>query len=208
MRDLIALARACVGAAAAACVLVTAACDRGEDGRHAAPGSAAVSGARTYSVYDLESVWRDQRGAARTLGSLRGRPQVLSLIYTNCTSICPFTVAAIQLVEQQVGDQAGYVLVSLDPERDSPQRLAAYAAEHRLSSRWTLLSGPEGSVRELAALVGVKYRRVAEGEIDHSAVLLVLDANGRMVARFDQPDAVDRAAAEVRRLAPSTTHTP
>jgi protein SCO1/2 len=63
-------------------------------------------------------------------------------------------------------------------------------------------------VRELAALVGVKYRRVADGEIDHSATLTVLDAEGRIVAQFDQADAVDRAAAAVRRLTASAAHTP
>jgi cytochrome oxidase Cu insertion factor (SCO1/SenC/PrrC family) len=135
-------------AVSVAAVVVAAACGRdgAGDGRRPAPGrgaaagasaaeSPAAAGASAFSVYDLESVWRDQHGTERTLASLRGRPQVLSLVYTNCKSICPFTVAAMQLVEQQVGDQAGYVLVSLDPERDSPERLAAYAAERRLSSR-------------------------------------------------------------------------
>ena len=154
----------------------------------------------SYSLYDLESVWRDQRGTERTLASLRGRPQLISLVYTNCTSICPFTVAAIQLVEQKAGDRAGYVLVSLDPARDSPARLAEYAAQRQLTSRWTLFSGAEGSVRELAALIGVKYRRMQDGEIDHSSTLTVLDAEGRVVAQFDQPDAVDRAAAVLLRF--------
>lgn len=210
MRNLIRIARALL-----ALVPVAACPGRGENvssrsGRAISESAAASVPAPTaaYSLYDLGSTWRDQHGTKRTLASLRGRPQLLSLVYTSCTSICPFTVATIQRVEQQVGDRAGYVLVSMDPGRDSPGRLAAYAAEHRLSSRWMLFSGPEGSVRELAALIGVKYRRVASGEIDHSSTLTVLDADGRVVAQFDQADAVDRAAAVLMRFPASPGHQP
>lgn len=164
------------------------------------PATAVPAPITNYSLYDLGSEWRDQHGAERSLASLRGKPQLISLVYTSCASICPFTVAAMQLVEQKVGDRAGYVLVSLDPSNDSPERLAEYAAERQLTPRWTLLSGPEGSVRELAALIGVKYRQVASGEIDHSSTLTILDGDGRIVAQFDEADAVDRAAAVLMRF--------
>lgn len=154
----------------------------------------------SFSVYDLGATWRDQTGTARPLASLRGRPRLLSLVYTNCTSICPMTVAAMQEVEAKVGGRAGYVLVSLDPERDSPARLAEYARAHQLSDRWTLFSGAEDDVRALAALLHVQYRRVNANEIDHTTTLTILDADGRIVAQFDQADAVDRAAAVLLRF--------
>lgn len=160
-----------------------------------AGGVSTLPPASAYSVYDLGSSWRDQHGVPRTLTSLHGRPQVVAFVYTTCTAICPLTVTALHELERNAGDRAGYVLISIDPAHDSPVRLTQFAALHRLSSRWTLLSGSERNVRELAALLGVKYRRVAGGEIDHSATISVLDGDGRLVAQFDQFDAIDRAAA-------------
>lgn len=188
-------------AAAVAGVALTA-CGRSPDSAAAAPPAASSSAAppSAFSVYDLGATWRDQTGAARQLASLKGKPRLLSLVYTSCTSICPMTVAAMQEVEAKAGDRAAYVLVSLDPERDSPARLADYARQHQLSNRWTLFSGAENDVRELAALLHVQYRRVSPDEIDHSATLTILDADGRIVSQFDKADAVDRAAEVLLRF--------
>ncbi len=156
-----------------------------------------------YSLYDLDSRWTDQAGNERSLESLKGQPVLLSLVYTNCASICPMTVSAMQRVESNSGGSARFVLVSLDPQRDSPQRLAEFARLHGLSSRWTLLSGTETNVRELTALLRVQYRRVGPGEIDHAATLTVLDSDGRLVAQFDKADAVERATEVLQDLGPN-----
>ena len=130
-----------------------------------------------FSVYDLGSTWRDQRGAARTLASLRGRPRAVAMVYTHCTSSCPLVIGELRRVAAE--SRAGVVLVSLDPERDTPARLAAYAAEHGLdASRWTLLSGSDDDVRDLAAALGVRYRRTSPDELAHSNAITLLDASG------------------------------
>jgi len=153
-----------------------------------------------FSVYDLGSAWRDQSSAPRTLSSLKGHPQLLALVYTSCVSTCPLTVSAMQLVEAKASGDVGFVLVSLDPARDGPAQLTEFAKQHGLSSRWTLLSGDEKSVRELAAVLGVKYRRVSPNEIDHTSTLTVLDSAGRTVAQFAETDAADRAVQALQRL--------
>jgi len=189
-----------VAAAFALCAfsaLMTAGCtDRHESGERAAGEHAGED----FSVYDLNSKWQDQAGTARTLSSLRGRPQVLALIYTTCTAICPMTVSAMQEVESKAGPAAGFVLVSMDPERDSPARLAEYAKQRKLSPRWTLLSGGPSAVRELAAVLGVKYRSVSPTEIVHTSALTILDANGRRAAQYSETDAVDRAVRALQQL--------
>ena len=189
--------RAAVTAATLLALMTTAACDtkyRDDDAGH-------ESESASFSLYDLGSTWRDQLSVSRTLSSLRGRPQVMALVYTNCTSTCPLTVSAMQQVEAQAGKDAGFVLVSLDPGRDSPARLAEFAKEHQLSVRWTLLSGDERSVRELAAAIGVKYRTVSPTEIVHTSTLTILDADGRMVAQYSETDAVDRAVRALQTIA-------
>ena len=160
----------------AAALSGAAGCTRPERAAPRAP----VASVDAYSVYDLGSTWRDQRGAERTLASLRGRPQAVAMVYTHCTSTCPLIIGELRRIAAST--TAGIVLVSLDPERDTAGRLAAYAAEHDLdASRWTLLSGSDGDVRDLAATLGVRYRRLSAQELAHSNAITLLDADGAVV---------------------------
>jgi protein SCO1/2 len=187
-------------AGALAFAFAGAACTREHDDDDDAARHGAGADRSEFSLYDLDMTWRDATGAERTLAAQRGRPQVIALIYTNCTSICPMTVAAMQEVEARAGVDAAFVLVSLDPDRDSPARLAEFALQRRLSPRWTLLSGQEKDVRALAALLGVKYRKVSPTEIVHNSTLTILDADGHITAQYSEVDAVERAVRQLRRM--------
>jgi protein SCO1/2 len=155
----------------------------------AAPANAAERFATTtesqvdsYSIYDLGSSWRDQAGSVRTLDALRGRPRLLALVYTRCTSTCPLVVEDLKRIAAATDPRLGFVLVSLDPDRDDPHALAAFARRHELGSdRWTLLTGADSDVRALAASLSVRYRRVSLQEIAHSNTLTLLDSSGRVI---------------------------
>ena len=76
----------------------------------------------------------------------------------------------------------GFTLVSIDPERDTPDALRAYRERLRLSrDHWTLLRGSVDDVRELAALLGVNYRRDARGQFAHTSLITVLDVDGAVI---------------------------
>jgi protein SCO1/2 len=173
-----------------------------------APGATATANASDrYSVYDLDAQWRDQQGRPRRLSSLRGRPQVIAMIYTHCSTTCPFTVAEMKRIERESPRDAGFVLVSLDPARDDPARLAMFAQERGLdASRWTLLDGSDDAVRELAAVLGVRYRRLSPEELAHSNALTLLDADGVVAyqhAGLDGAEDVIRALDALDRSAPA-----
>jgi protein SCO1 len=134
----------------------------------------------SFSVYDLGSSWRDQTGATRPLTSLRGKQVVMAMIYTHCAAVCPLSVSEMKRIEAK-HPEVQLVLVSLDPAQDSPQRLAAYAVKRGLSSsRWMLLNGNEADVRDLAATIGVRYRRISADDLAHSNILTLLDGEGRV----------------------------
>jgi protein SCO1/2 len=171
----------------AAAVLVLAACGRG-----AAPvepaSTDAPAAAADFSIYELEARWRDQEGRDRALGSLRGRVQVVAMVYTSCTHTCPAIVAELKRLEAAIDPaqraRVGFLLVSLDPDRDTPEQLKRFAISMRLDpAAWTLLTGDADAARELAALLGIRYRAEADAQISHSNTYLVLDADGRMVHR-------------------------
>jgi protein SCO1 len=165
-------------------------------------GPAALPGR---SLYHLNDVWHDQTGTARPLSSLRGRPQVITMAYTHCGHACPRLLLDMKRIEAELdGAGVGFVLVSIDPVRDTPERLAHYAGATGLDpARWTLLTAPDPAVRGLAALLGVRYRPEGDGEFSHSNVITVLDAAGEIVYRQaglgEDPGGAVRALASLLR---------
>lgn len=160
--------------------LATFGCARRETTSREAPRPTAAA-RDAFSVYDLEASWRDQSGATRSLASLRGAPVLLAMVYTHCTATCPLAVAELKRIAA-LEPGVRLVLVSLDPARDDPERLARYAADHALdASRWTLLTGSDSDVRDLAATLSVRYRRVTPDDLAHSNLITLLDREGRIV---------------------------
>lgn len=141
-----------------------------------------------FSLYELQSEWTDQLGERRMLASLAGRPRVVALAYTSCAVACPRIISDMKRLESELGataDHVGFVLVSLDPARDTPARLREYAAAAQLEpARWTLLTASHDDVLELAVLLGVRYRRISDTDIEHSNVLSIVAADGRIVHRL------------------------
>lgn len=163
-----------------------------EHASHAAPAPPAASAEPAAlpggSVYHLDSEWRDRTGAVRPLRSLAGRVQVAAMVYTRCAATCPLIVGELKRIERAAEAErpggAGLVLVSLDPARDTPERLREFADGAGLDpARWTLLAGGDDDVLELAAVLGVRYRAGDAGEIAHSNVLVVLDREGEVAHR-------------------------
>jgi protein SCO1 len=155
-----------------------------------AAGPAALTSADApgdrFSVYALEDEpWLDASGEPRTLASLAGRAQVVAMVYTHCHHTCPQIVADMKRLEAELAggpEEVGFVLVSLDPERDTPEQLRRFADGLGLAAeRWTLLVGSEGGTRSLAALLNVRYRAEPDREIAHTNQLTVLDGGGHIV---------------------------
>jgi protein SCO1/2 len=145
------------------------------------PGIASRSG--DPSIYSLDLSLTDQNGRTLALADLRGRVLVAAMIYTSCTAVCPRVTEDMKGVEKQLSvrdrTDVGFALFSLDPGRDTPAALRRFAAEHGLDlSRWRLFASSEDGVRDLAAVLGVKYKAEDNGEIAHSAIIFIIDREG------------------------------
>jgi protein SCO1/2 len=155
------------------------------DHRHKAMESAPPRGD---SVYALSASLVDQRGRSVGLDLFRGHPVLVSMFYATCPDACPLLIADLQRIERELPHRIKadlrVVLVSVDPERDTPDALRALAlARHVDESRWRLLRTPEDTVREIAALLGIKYRRLPDGNFSHSSVITLLNPDGVVLAR-------------------------
>ena len=143
------------------------------------------------SIYQLPLPLTDSNGQTRDWRTLRGKPHLVSMFYTSCQYICPLIVESGKAVERQLTPaqqkKLGVVLISMDPARDDPAALKKVAEQRKLdTTRWTLASPPAGEVRAVAGVLGIRYRLLADGEFNHSSALILVDANGRILARTEK----------------------
>lgn len=144
------------------------------------------------SIYQIGSTWTRQDGTSIKLADLAGRPTLVALVYTSCRASCPIIVAAMQRIERKLPEvqraHVRFVLVTFDPARDTPEKLAAYAKSRLLDpARWTLLHGSDEAVRELSVVLGVHYRQVEGGDYAHDNVITLLDEHGVVRERSTDP---------------------
>lgn len=143
------------------------------------------------SVYQLPLQLTDQAGQARDWRTRRGKPQLVAMFYTSCQYICPLIVDSGKAIEAQLTpaqrNRLGILLVSMDPKRDTPAALASVVAKRKLdTARWTLAAPPTDSVRDVAGLLGIRFRQLEDGEFNHTSALILLDADGRILGRTEQ----------------------
>ncbi len=173
----------------------------------AGPGAKPLPG---NSVYQLQATLIDASGRPRTWADFRGQPRLATMFYSSCPYMCPLIIESGKAIDKSLTPaeraRLGVVMVSLDPRRDSPAALTALIKKRGIDAkRWTLLRPDPKDVRSLAAVLGVKYRALADGEFNHTSVLILLDADGRILARTEtigtRPDP-DFLAAVRKALAP------
>ena len=154
----------------------------------ALPASAGAPALPGDSAYQLDVALVDQDGAQLRLGALRGRVRIVSMFYASCPYVCPMIVETIKGTEKALEPaqraKLGVALFTLDPERDTPEELKRVARERKVDEqRWRLERTDTDSVRKLAAVLGIQYRQLENREFNHSSALILLDADGRVLAR-------------------------
>lgn len=143
------------------------------------------------SIYQLDARMTDQSGKATSLAARRGRVQLVSMFYTSCRYICPLIIDSGQAIEKKLTPaekaRLGITLISMDPKRDDPAALMRVATRRKLDlARWALLRPQAGDVRAIAGVLGIRYRELADGEFNHSSAMVLLDAQGRELARTEK----------------------
>lgn len=158
------------------------------------------------SLYQLDARAVDAHGRPLQWSDLAGRPQLVSMFYANCHLMCPLIIENAKAVQKQLpaasGARLGVAMISLDPQRDTPAALARVARDHRVPEGWRFLRPANDDVRALASVLDVRYRFREDGSINHTSVLVLLDAQGRELARSEvEGIAPDPAFVEQVRLA-------
>jgi protein SCO1 len=140
------------------------------------------------SIYQLPAVLTDTAGKNHPLDAYRGRPVLVTMFYGSCPAACPLLIDTLRATERALPENeraaVRVLMISIDPERDTPAVLAELAKTRHIDmSRWELASTDAATVRKLAAVLNVQYRKLPDGGYNHTSVITLLDAQGQIVHR-------------------------
>ncbi len=135
------------------------------------------------SVFHLPSIWNTQEDKQIEFKDLQGEPLVVVMIYTSCRTACPRLVADMRGIEAGVASKnttgIKYILVSIDPKNDTPEKLKEFAKENGMDGpQWLFLQGTEDGVRDFANILAVKYKEISPMDFSHSNIISVFDKKG------------------------------
>ncbi len=128
----------------------------------------------------------DSSGKPFTLAGLRGKAVVVSFVYTTCSGTCPATTLHLTQVQEALGKaglwgkQVHFVSISLDPARDTPEVLAAYARNYGADlAAWHFVTGHPDRVAAVIAAWGMWTKVGPSGVLDHPSRIFLVDPRGR-----------------------------
>lgn len=138
------------------------------------------------SIFQLPSIWKTQNNETVEFKDFQGEVLVVVMIYTSCKAACPRLVADMRNIEAKVKSEANqpvkYILVSIDPETDTPEKLKAFAIENQMDSeQWVFLQGSDENTREFANILAVKYKEISPIDFSHSNIISVFNQQGVLV---------------------------
>ncbi|TXI31569.1 MAG: SCO family protein [Niabella sp.] len=138
------------------------------------------------SIFHLTTEWQDQHNKNMKLTDLRGKTLVVVMIYTSCKAACPLLVADMKKIEKQIKpsnlNKVSLVLVSIDPETDTPQRLADFAKTGGMDApQWVFLRSNEAATQEFANVLSMKYKKISPIDFSHSNIISVFNTDGELV---------------------------
>lgn len=128
-----------------------------------------------------------------------GRPVILNFIYTTCTTVCPLTSRTFEQFQEMLGDErkgVHMISISIDPEQDTPERLAAYARKYKAAPQWHFYTGTNE-----ASLTAQRAFDVYRGDkMNHSPVTLLRAAPGKSWLRIEGFASAEDLLREYRAL--------
>jgi protein SCO1 len=147
----------------------------------------------------------DQHGQPFTRDSLRGQTSLLFFGFTHCPDICPATLQQLSLARKQIAETSpgnalpAIVLISVDPERDTPEKLDKYVSSFRADV--AAATGTRESLLPLTSALGIFFeRQPLEGgdyTVSHSTAVLVVDEDANLRALFSAPHKAEYFAHDI-----------
>lgn len=123
----------------------------------------------------------DQYGKAISLAQFKGKPVVLTFLYTHCPDVCPLTAEKLHATMLDLGSDASNVAmlaVSVDPTRDTTQAALDFSKAHQLQNYWHFLTGSDQQLSPIWSSYSV-YAQKQQQSMQHDLAVYVIDKQGR-----------------------------
>lgn len=123
----------------------------------------------------------DQYGKQVSLSQFKGKPVVVTFLYTHCPDVCPLTAEKLHTTLQDLGSEAqnvGVLAVSTDPKGDTVDAALQFSKAHRLQDSWHFLVGPESTLAPIWSNYSV-YAQTQQMNINHTLAVYLIDKQGR-----------------------------
>jgi len=143
---------------------------------------------------------RDEEGRPVSLAALRGRPVVVTFLYTQCEDSCPVIADQVRAGLDELGEDVPAIAISVDPRGDTPARARRFLVEHRLIGRMRYLTGDRAALARQWRTYGIAPQGIKADE-EHSTYVVLLDGRGRQRVGFPYDRLTPQALAhDVRAL--------
>jgi len=145
----------------------------------------------------------DQNGGTVTEQNLKGAPFLVFFGFTHCPEICPTTLFELSEILRKLGPdgkRVRVVFITIDPERDTPAALKDYLSS--FDPRMLALTGDPAEIAAVAKAYRVYFKKVPleqDYTMDHTAIVYLMDKEGRFVSPFSLKRTTEAAAADLRR---------
>ena len=142
---------------------------------------------------------RSQDGERISMRSLRGRPVIVTFLYSTCTDTCPAQAQQVKGALNELGTDVPALAIAVDPPRDTPDRARRFLTKQRMTGRMEFVLGPRPALRRLWHGYAVQPQRE---DLEHTARLVVVDPKGVQRVSFPLDQLTpERLAHDVRLLA-------
>lgn len=150
--------------------------------------TAADASANAGSLYDMTAHLTDQDGKKVGLDVFSGHPVLVSMFYASCNYTCPILIDALKNLDSKLDPQlrkeVRFLLISFDPEHDTPPVLKKLAMDHTIDlTRWKFTAPDASEVRDIAALLSSTYRALPDGGFNHTSSMTLLNPLGSIIAQ-------------------------
>ena len=196
MNPRVALALLLVGVLALGAIVLAA--SRGDDPEPVADDNTFEGASMPEGLFAPDFELRDQEGERVSMRALRGRPVIVTFLYTHCEDTCPIQAQTVRGALDDLGHDVPALAIAVDPPNDTPQSARKFLAEQRVTGRLDFVLGSRAQLRPVWDGFGVRPQRVTE---EHNARITLIDRRGIQRVGYPGSEATpERLAHDLRLL--------
>ncbi len=171
---------------------------------NSATSQSGLQGTDLGSVHAPDFHLKDQFGKAISLTQFKGKPVVLTFLYTHCPDVCPLTAEKLHTTMQNFGknaQQVAVLAVSMDPKGDTAAAAQNFSRVHKMSDYWHYLIGSHNELAPVWASYSVDAQAAtSDGSVSHSSAIYVIDKEGRERVLLDNGFSSDQLTSDLKIL--------